>query len=87
LHKAALGEYPPGQPRPVAEARIGERQVYLNGQHVATPVYARDLLQPCNVIDGPAIIEQLDTTSLLLPGQRGTVDRFLNLLVEDGVPA
>ena len=34
------------------------------------------------MIQGPAVIEQLDATTLLFPGDRATVDPHLNLMVE-----
>ena len=37
---------------------------------------------PGDVIEGPAVIEQLDATTLLFPGDRATVDPYLNLTVE-----
>jgi N-methylhydantoinase A len=87
MHKASLAEQPPGEAHPVAAAKSGERQVYFGGERLATPVYARELLAPGNVVEGPSIIEQLDTTTLLLPGQRACVDRFRNMLVQDGIAA
>jgi N-methylhydantoinase A len=47
-----------------------------------TPVYDRAALMPGDTIDGPAVIEQLDSTTLLFPGDRATVDAYLNLIVE-----
>ena len=87
MRKAELPEGPSGGSCPAPEATIGRRTLYLAGEHLPTPVYSRDLLAPANVVEGPAIVEQLDTTTLLLPGQRGTVDRFLNILVTDEVSA
>ena len=37
---------------------------------------------PGDAIAGPAVIEQLDSTTLLFPGDRATVDPYLNLIVE-----
>jgi len=51
------------------------------GGFVDTPVYDRAELRPGNVIPGPAIIEQMDATTVLLPGQRATVDSWANLLI------
>jgi N-methylhydantoinase A len=56
------------------------RQVWFEGGFRETPVYRRESL-PAE-IEGPAIIEQLDCTTVLEPGNRLTVDRFGNLLVE-----
>jgi N-methylhydantoinase A len=47
-----------------------------------TPVYDRATLLPADTIIGPAVIEQLDSTTLLFPGDRATVDPYLNLIVE-----
>ena len=40
-----------------------------------TPVYARDELTPGMAFDGPAIVEQLDATTLVPPGVGAVVDR------------
>jgi N-methylhydantoinase A len=47
-----------------------------------TPVYQRAALLPGHVLAGPAVIEQLDATTLLFPGDRATVDPARNLLIE-----
>ena len=47
-----------------------------------TPVYDRAALLPGDTITGPGVIEQLDSTTLLFPGDRATVDPYLNLNVE-----
>ena len=65
-------------------ARIGERQVWLPeaGGWVACPILDRDRLHAGNRIAGPAIIEQMDATTLLLPGMVATVEPYLNLILE-----
>lgn len=70
---------------PVA-ARAGERELYLDADSGYTPgpVYDRALLRPGNVITGPAVIEQMDTTTVLLPGDRCTVDDYRNLIIAIG---
>jgi N-methylhydantoinase A len=47
-----------------------------------TPIYDRAALQPGDTITGPAVIEQLDATTLLFPGDRASVDPYLNLIVD-----
>ncbi|MYA87477.1 MAG: hydantoinase/oxoprolinase family protein [Boseongicola sp. SB0662_bin_57] len=47
-----------------------------------TDVYLRAELAPGQGICGPAIIRQLDSTTVLAPGDRASVDRHLNLDVE-----
>jgi N-methylhydantoinase A len=56
------------------------RGVWFDGKRLDTPVYQREALPPR--IEGPAIIEQLDCTTVLEPGNVATVDVLGNLLVE-----
>jgi N-methylhydantoinase A len=49
---------------------------------VATPVYDRAGLRPGQAIDGPAVVDQLDATTVVFPGDRVRVDGHLNLIVE-----
>ena len=44
-------------------------------------VVARGALSPGDVVEGPAIITQPDSTAVLLPGDRATVDQHLNLVI------
>jgi N-methylhydantoinase A len=46
------------------------------------PIYERDLLKPGNRFLGPAIVEQMDATTLVLPGMSARVDKYLNLILE-----
>ena len=65
-------------------AKIGAREVWMpeaNG-FVECPVYTREGLKPGNRIDGPAIVEQMDTTTVILPDMQATVDGYLNLILE-----
>ena len=62
---------------------IGSRKVWFAVEQVIeTPVYVRQELAPGHRLNGPAIIEQLDTTTLLYPGDQLVVDDYLNLLIE-----
>jgi len=54
------------------------------GPLCATPVYRREALLADHVIQGPAIVDQLDSTTVILPGQSARTDRFGNLVVTDG---
>ena len=45
-------------------------------------MYRRDLLEPGDVVVGPAVLEQTDTTTLILPGYAGRIDRYDNILIE-----
>lgn len=79
------------EPRPDAgpdasAALTGRRDVWMPeaGGFVATPVYARERLAPGNRIEGPAIVEQMDTTTVVLPGMIARVDAYETLILEDG---
>ncbi|KEA03005.1 MULTISPECIES: hydantoinase/oxoprolinase family protein [Rhizobium/Agrobacterium group] len=65
-------------------AVIGSRQVYMDEakDFVSCPVYTREKLKPGNRIAGPAIVEQMDTTTVILPDMQATVDPYLNLILE-----
>lgn len=63
-------------------ALSGQRQVYFEeaGGFVETAVYDREKLLPAAQIEGPAIVEQLDSTLVLPPGTRSEVDPYLNII-------
>lgn len=65
-------------------AKIGARDVWMPEAGGFTPcaVYAREGLKPGNIIEGPAIVEQMDTTTVILPDMQATVDGYLNLILE-----
>ena len=58
---------------------VNSRRVYFSGQWFDTPVFRRDDLKYENAVRGPAVIEQLDSTTLIWPGQHGTVDGYNQL--------
>jgi N-methylhydantoinase A len=65
-------------------AEFGRREVWLReaGRFVFCPLYDRDRLLAGNRIEGPAIVEQMDATTLVPPGAIATVDPYINLLLE-----
>jgi N-methylhydantoinase A len=48
---------------------------------LATPVYRRDRLPAGFTVEGPCIVEQLDSTSLVPPAATMSVDEWLNLRI------
>jgi len=65
-------------------AALGSREVWLPeaGGFTPCPLYNREKLRAGNRIEGPAIIEQMDATTLIPPDARATVDPYLNLIME-----
>lgn len=70
----------------VTEAVVGDRETCFDPAEgfVTIPVYDRRRLRPGNRIEGPAIVEQMDTTTVLLPGDVCTVDSLRNLVIKIG---
>ncbi len=74
----------PSDPAPASRpAPRGERPVLFRGKRAEpTPVYRREDLTPGAVVEGPALIEQLDATTPIFPGDRACVDAAGNLIIE-----
>lgn len=64
------------------DARTGSRAVWFAGKWIETPVYQRERLPLSARIEGPAILEQMDATTVLEPGCRLGQDGDGNLIVE-----
>ncbi|MCC1491255.1 hydantoinase/oxoprolinase family protein [Cognatishimia sp. F0-27] len=65
----------------VEAARKGTRRVHFGDAWHETAIYDRLALPIGATIDGPAILEQPDTTVLIEPELHGTVDRFGNTII------
>jgi N-methylhydantoinase A len=73
----------PAHPRPAQEAAKGTREVWLETtRSTRAIVYERDRLDVGTTISGPAIVEQLDATTVVPPGWRGRVDGLGNLVLD-----
>jgi N-methylhydantoinase A len=69
-----------------SKAVIGERKVSTdNNGFEKYKLYDRDKLEPGNVVVGPAIIEQMDSTTIILSGQSGKVDEYYNIAIENDI--
>jgi N-methylhydantoinase A len=64
------------------DAKIGSRAVWFDGGFRETAVWSRLTLPAGAVIEGPAILEQPDATTVVEPGHVGRVDALGNLIVE-----
>jgi N-methylhydantoinase A len=65
----------------VQAAIMETRPGYFNGAWVDTPHYDRGKLAVGMRVDGPAIIRQYDTTTVLLPAHYAEVDKHGNILI------
>jgi N-methylhydantoinase A len=66
---------------PEEAIRTRRRVWFEDSGWLDTPVYTRDALPLGARLDGPAIIEQLDATTVIEPGNRVEIDRLGNLIV------
>jgi N-methylhydantoinase A len=71
--------------RKVDAAKTGERKVFLGKEHgvLTTQIFNRDLFEPGHRISGPAIVEQLDTTTVIQPEQEAFVDEYRNIIIRE----
>lgn len=61
---------------------VDYRNVYYYDSFLRTPVYNRKTFSAGTVLTGPAIVEQLDSTTVIFPDQVATVDDFDNILIK-----
>ena len=88
LHLTAVGKTPKPAFRPAEVVSQGapeareRRDVYF-GEHgwVDTPVFARDALAAGTKFEGPAIINQLDSTTVVPPATYAEIDEWLNIRI------
>ncbi|HWK68982.1 MAG TPA: hydantoinase/oxoprolinase family protein [Rhizobiaceae bacterium] len=87
LRVVATGATPPVDEQHVlssdttADALIEIGKAYFHGRWIDTPHYDRNLLELGRRVEGPAIIRQYDTTTVLLPDHYAEVDSHGNLMI------
>jgi N-methylhydantoinase A len=64
------------------DARKGKRLVLLDGTLMEAIVYERERLSVGAIVDGPAIIEQFDATTVIPLSWRARVDALRNLILQ-----
>lgn len=77
----------PEAPSEVARLAPSSRQVWFAATgFVDTPIYQRHAIPFDSRIAGPAVIEQMDTTTIVPPGWNVTLDRMANLILRREAP-
>jgi N-methylhydantoinase A len=74
---------PPGEAA-ATDAVKGRRRILAGGASAEATLYERDRLAVGATICGPAIVEQLDATTVIPAGWHARVDGFRNLMLERG---
>lgn len=91
LRVLAVGETPPlvlpeveaGEQTVAADALVTQRDVFFEVDQSwhKTPVYRREQLRVGNEITGPAVIDEVSSTTLLRPGDHSRVDELGNIII------
>ena len=70
--------------RSLGDAQKGVRKVFFDeaGGFVECPIYERDRILPGILIQGPAVLEEPFSTTIVLPGQVAEVDRLQNIIIQ-----
>ena len=58
-----------------------EHEIVFKGERLPTKIYDRAKLAPGNRFDGPAIVTEFDSTTVVLPGYAAEVDVNFNILI------
>ena len=69
---------------PLSEALREMRPARFDGKTVQCPVYQRERLDVGATFEGPAIIDQLDCTTVVPPGQSVRIDTYRNMIITIG---
>ncbi len=64
-----------------AKAAVGSQASYMDGRKVKATVYDRARLKAGNRVKGPAIVMEMDSTTVVLPKHTALVDKLGNLLI------
>lgn len=70
-----------GKAGSVEQAKLSDTSIFYEGRNYQAVIYAREKLQAGAEVSGPAIIAEMDSTTLLLPDHIASVDAIGNLLI------
>jgi N-methylhydantoinase A len=73
-------ELPKGDGNPIA-AKMRDHTLWMDGREQAAVIYDRSKLRQGDVIPGPAIVVEMDSTTLIESGCVATVDHVGNILI------
>ena len=78
-----LSKLQSGSRNPLEEAYKKSRKVNFEGEWIETPVLKKSLLLSGNILEGPCIIDQLDTTTVIPPHIIGTINDLGYIIMEE----
>ncbi len=68
-----------------SDAIADEHEIVFQGKKVPTKIYDRAKMTPGATFDGPAIVTEFDSTTVVLPGYTAEMDEFYNILINPKV--
>jgi N-methylhydantoinase A len=63
------------------DAIVGDHAIFAEGSEHTANLYDRRKLSPGHVLAGPAVVMEMDSTTLILPDHHAEVDAVGNLLI------
>lgn len=83
IDRPAPRKIKPGDENP-QDALKGTRKVFFQSfnSHIDCRIYEREKLLAGNIIDGPAIVDQYDSTTVVFPGKKALVDSYGNMIIK-----
>ena len=89
LRVSGWGKIPVAKPMEVLkekgtaeEAFVETRDVYFEGSFVKTPIYDRTKLKLDAKIKGPAIIEEVNSTTVIPPKASAVIDKYGSIIIK-----
>jgi N-methylhydantoinase A len=76
-------ELPRGEPGAASsdDAVVDEHRITFEGEQLPTKIYDRARLAPGMRFDGPAIVTEFDSTTVVLPGYAAEIDPYANIVI------
>ena len=72
-----------GKTNPTEEAYKGNRKINFEGEWIDTTVFEKSLLLNGNVLEGPSIVDQLDSTTVIPPNITGRINELGYIIMEE----
>ena len=70
-----------GTAKPIKSAVVARHKIFVEGRDQLASLYDRRKLKAGNEIPGPAVVLEMDSTTVILPGHSGTIDALGNILI------
>ena len=64
-----------------SNAIVEDHEIVFQGKKIPTKIYDRSKMTPGAKFDGPAIVTEFDSTTVVLPGYVAEMDEFYNILI------